>query len=192
MPGLWLSGYPSGGRVSPRWRQGTRPLTRYHCREGAGKQQQGRLLFPWRGSVGGSESVKRLSRHILTARTAVPVFHDPLDRQPPGLRERQVVKVVHGAMQVIQRPGNGVDLPVLFVNFLLAGLDPVFVICHTFRPGFFPGAVVFQDPAELVCPGRALLLINVSIQINREPDRLLDQIIRHYCHLPDPAGQMHY
>ena len=103
----------------PKYPQGTRPLTRYHCREGAGKQQQGRLLFPWRGSVGGSESVKRLSRHILTASAAVPVFHDPLDRQPPGLRERQVVKVVHSAVQVIQSPGNGVDLPVLFIDLLL-------------------------------------------------------------------------
>lgn len=138
------------------------------------------------------KSVKRLSRHILTAKAAVPVFHDPLDRQPPGLRERQVVKVVHGAVQVIQRPGNGVDLPVLFVDLLLAGLDPVFVICHAFRPGFFPGTIVLKDPAELVRPGRALLLINVGIQISREPDRLLDQIIRHYYHLPVPAGQMHY
>lgn len=141
---------------------------------------------------GGLKSVKRLSRHILTARAAVPVFHDPLDRQPPGLRERQVVKVVHGAVQVIQRPGNGVDLPVLFVDLLLAGFDPVIVICHAFRPGFFPGAIVLQDPAELIRPGRALLLINVGIQISREPDRLLDQIIRHCCHLPVPAGQMHY
>lgn len=56
--GLRLSGCPSGGRVSPRWRQGTRPLTHYHCREGAGKQQQGRLLFPWRGSVGGERVCK--------------------------------------------------------------------------------------------------------------------------------------
>lgn len=122
---------------------------------------------------GGLKSVKRLSRHILTASAAVPVFHDPLDRQPPGLRERQVVKVVHGAMQVIQSPGNGVDLPVLFVDLLLVGLDPVFVICHAFRPGFFPGAIVLKDPAELIRPGRALLLINVGIQISREPDRLL-------------------
>ena len=101
-PDLRLSGCPSGGRVSPRWRQGTRPLTRYHCREGAGKQQHGRLLFPWRGSVGGSESVKRLSRHILTARAAVPVFHVPLDRQTSGLREGQGVKVFKGTVQVIQ------------------------------------------------------------------------------------------
>ena len=76
-------------------------------------------------------------------------------------------------MQVIQSPGNGVDLPVLLVDLLLAGLDPVIIVCHAFRPGFFPGAIVFQDPAELIRPGRALLLINVSIQISREPDRLL-------------------
>ena len=74
---------------------------------------------------------------------------------------------------MIQSPGYGVDLPVLFVDLLLAGLDPVFVLCHTFRPFLFPGAVVFQDPAEFVRPGRALLLINVGIQISREPDRLL-------------------
>lgn len=141
---------------------------------------------------GGLKSVKRLSRHILTARAAVPVFHDPLDRQPPGLRERQVVKVVHGAVQVIQRPGNGVDLPVLFVDLLLAGFDPVIVICHAFRPGFFPGAIVLQDPAELVCPGRALLAVYILVQVCRKPDRLLDQIIQHYYHLPIPSEQRHY
>lgn len=92
---------------------------------------------------GGLKSVKRLSRHILTASAAVPVFHDPLDRQPPGLRERQVVKVVHSAVQVIQRPGYGVDLPVLFVDLLLAGLDPVIIVCHVLCPGLFPGAIVF-------------------------------------------------
>lgn len=57
---------------------------------------------PLAGKCRGSRSVKRLSRHILTARAAVPVFHVPLDRQTPGLREGQGVKVFKGTVQMIQ------------------------------------------------------------------------------------------
>lgn len=57
---------------------------------------------PLAGKCRESGSVKRLSRHILTARAAVPVFHVPLDRQAPGLREGQGVKVFKGTVQMIQ------------------------------------------------------------------------------------------